>query len=141
MVRVAINIAGNAANIPPIAGPAVFAISTVNITTRPPNKERITRCFFVCPVLSDCTDFITKNFSSIKYEKTIAIKQITRFSIKLSKRNNTMIPEEINHKHRLDKRAIKNPLRAMDAKTIRNKPAIAIATGNMVVADEAISGD
>lgn len=43
IVSVAINIAGKAANIPPITGPAVFAISTVNITTRPPNKERRTR--------------------------------------------------------------------------------------------------
>ena len=62
-------------------------------------------------------------------------------SKKFSQRNNTIIPDERNQKHKLERSASKNPLREIDAKTIRNNPAIAIATGKIVVTDEAISGD
>jgi len=59
------NIAGNAANIPPNTVPPVFAIKTVSMTTNPPNIARMTRCFSGCPVLPVETDLINKYFSSI----------------------------------------------------------------------------
>jgi len=46
-----------------------------------------------------------------------------------------------NHENMPEKRADIKPKRAIVAKTTRNNPDIAIAIGNTVVTDEAISGD
>jgi len=45
IVSVAINMAGNAAIIPPNTGHPAFAMKTVNITAIPPNADRTRRCF------------------------------------------------------------------------------------------------
>ena len=71
IVSVAINMAGNAENIPPNMVPPVFAIKTVSITINPPNMERISRCFSGYLVLPEGIDLIRKYFSSIKYEKSM----------------------------------------------------------------------
>ena len=47
----------------------------------------------------------------------------------------------MNQKHILDKIASMKPRRTIEAYTTKNKPDIAIAIGNIVVADDAISGD
>ena len=52
-----------------------------------------------------------------------------------------MTEDKRNQKHKPDKSAGINPRRTVMAYTTRNKPDIAIAIGNTVVADEAISGD
>ena len=52
-----------------------------------------------------------------------------------------MIEAKINQKSKLDTRATIKPWRMVEANTTRNNPDIPIAIGNIVVADEAISGD
>ena len=49
IVSVEINMAGNAAIIPPATVPPAFAINTVNITAIPPKADLTRRCFFCCP--------------------------------------------------------------------------------------------
>ncbi|MEI7663210.1 MAG: hypothetical protein WCK34_13465 [Bacteroidota bacterium] len=61
--------------------------------------------------------------------------------MKFSHLKSTMTDENRNHENKLEKRAEIKPWRAIAAKTTRNKPDIAIAIGNTVVTDEAISGD
>ena len=60
---------------------------------------------------------------------------------KLSRLKSTIIPDERNQKHKPERSAYENPLPEINAKTTRNKPATAMATGKMVVTEEAISGD
>ena len=62
-------------------------------------------------------------------------------SMNLSGWKNTMIVDKINQKSKLDARATIKPRRIVEAKTTRNNPDKAIAIGNIVVADDAISGD